>query len=109
MSAELAGRLNQRILIERPSAVRTDGGLQTSGWELVARCLAAIEPEGAGAETEAMALSAMPRFRMTLRRRDEVAVGQRVSWAGRVLAIRQRLDDPRAPDRMVLRCEETRA
>lgn len=55
MSAELAGRLTQRIMIERPSAVRTESGLQTAGWETVTRCRAAVEPEGVGAETEAMA------------------------------------------------------
>ena len=108
MSAELAGRLNQRIVIERPSAVRTDSGLQAAGWDQVARCLAAIEPEGAGPETEGMALSAMPRFRVTLRPRGDVSVGQRLLWGGRVLAIRQRIDDPRLGDRMVLRCEESR-
>lgn len=109
MSGELAGRLNQRIVIEQPSAVRTDSGLQVAGWAEVARCLAEVVPEGAGPETEGMALAAMPRFRVTLRRRDEVAVGQRLMWAGRVLMIRQRLDDPRQPDRMVLRCEEARS
>ena len=108
MSAELAGRLNQRIVIERPSAVRTDSGLQTAGWEMVARCLAAIEPEGAGPETEGMALAAMPRFRVTMRPREGLFVGQRVLWGGRVLMIRLRIDDPRMKDRTVLRCEEAR-
>ena len=109
MNAELAGRLNQRIVIERPSTVRTETGLQTGSWEPIARCLAAIEPEGAGAETEGMALSAMPRFRVTIRNRDGIAVGQRICWRGRVLAVRQRVDDPRLPDRILLRCEEERA
>ena len=108
MSAELAGRMNQRIVIERPSTVRTETGLQTGGWEQVVRCLAAIEPEGTGAETEAMALSAMPRFRVTMRSRDGIAVGQRICWRSRVLAVRQRIDDPRLPDRILLRCEEDR-
>ena len=108
MSGELAGRLDQRIAIERPSTARTESGLQTAGWELVARCLAAIEPEGAGAESQAMALSAMPRFRVTLRVRDDVTVGHRLLWKERVLTVRQRIDDPRLKDRMVLRCEDAR-
>ena len=106
--SEFAGALKERIIIERPTDLRTASGLQTAGWETVARCLAAIVAEGAGAEAEAMALSAMPRFRVTIRRRDGIAVGQRVIWGGRALLVKQRIDDPRLPDRILMRCEEMR-
>lgn len=106
--SEFAGTLKERVVIERPTDLRTASGLQTSGWEPVARCLAAIIAEGAGAEAEAMALSAMPRFRVTIRRRDGIAVGQRVSWGQRSLLVKQRIDDPQLPDRILLRCEEMR-
>jgi len=56
-----------------------------------------------------MALSAMNRFRVVIRVRDGVAVGQRIRWGERVLAIRQRIDDPLKRDRITLRCEEVRA
>ena len=108
MSAEFAGSLRERIVIERPATVRTAGGLQMAGWEQVAECLAAIAPEGAGAEAEGMSLSAMPRFKVTIRVRTGVAVGQRVRWRERLLAVRQMIDDPRLADRLVLRCEEVR-
>jgi head-tail adaptor len=108
MSAEFAGSLRERIAIERPATVRTAGGLQTAGWEPVAECLAAIVPEGAGAEAEAMSLSAMPRFRVTIRARHGIAVGQRVRWGERLLAVRQMIEDPRLADRLMLRCEEVR-
>ena len=106
--SEFAGTLNQRIRIERPVDLRTDGGLQKAGWESVATCLAAVVAEGAGPETEAMALSAMPRFRVTIRRRDGIGVGQRVVWGERAMLVRQRIDDPATPDRILLRCEEMR-
>jgi head-tail adaptor len=105
---EFAGTLKERIIIERPADLRTASGLQTAGWEIVARCLAAIVAEGTGAEAEAMALSAMPRFRVTIRRRDGIAVGQRVIWGDRAMLVKQRIDDPRLPDRILLRCEEMR-
>jgi len=105
---EFAGTLKERVRIERPVTRRTASGLQEAGWEEVARCLAEIVPEGAGAEAEAMSLSAMPRFRVTIRRRDGISVGQRVTWKGRAMLVRQRIDDPRAPDRIMLRCEEVR-
>lgn len=108
MSAEFAGTLKERIAIERPATARTAGGLQTAGWEPVAECLAAIAPEGAGAESEAMSLSAMPRFKVTIRARKGIAVGQRVRWNERLLAVRVLIDDPRLADRLVMRCEEVR-
>ena len=85
--SEFAGTLKDRIVIERPVALRTGLGLQSAGWETVARCLAAIVAEGAGPEAEAQALSSMARFRVTIRQRDGVAVGQRVSWGTRVMEI----------------------
>lgn len=108
MSAEFVGTLKERVVIEAPVAVRTVSGLQQPGWEPVARCLAAIVTEGAGAEVEAQALSAMPRYRVTIRRRDGIAVGQRVSWRERAMLVKQRIDDPKLRDRIILRCEEMR-
>lgn len=108
MSGEFAGTLRERILIERPVEARTAMGLAAGEWETVCSCLAAIAPDGAGAEAEGMALSAMPRFRVTIRSRSGITVDQRVSWAGRRMMVRQIADDPRARDRTTLRCEEIR-
>lgn len=106
--SEFAGTLRERVLIERPTDLRTPSALQAAGWERVAQCLAAIVAEGAGAEAEAMALSAMPRFRVTIRKRDGIGVGQRVIWGERAMMVKQRIDDPKLPDRILLRCEEMR-
>lgn len=107
--SEFAGTLRQRITIERPTTTRTSTGVQESGWELVASCLAAVELEGVGVQSEAMALSAMPKHRVTIRRHKGVAIDQRIRWGTRILMVRQLLDDPRYPDRLVFRCEEARA
>lgn len=106
---EFAGTLRERILIERPISVRNAMGLQEPGWEQVCRCLAAVTLETIGAESEGQALSAMPKYRVTIRKRDGIALDQRVTWNGRGLMVRQLLDDPRARDRIVMRCEEVRA
>ena len=108
MSGEFAGTLKERILIERPSSERTAMGLSTSGWGKVVTCLAAIEAEGVGAEAEGQALSAMPRFRLTIRWREGVAIDQRIQWRARILMVRQVMEDPRRRDRIVMRCEELR-
>ena len=106
--SEFAGTLKERVVIERPTDLRTPSGLQTAGWEQVARCLAAIVAEGAGTEAEAMTLSAMARFRVTIRKRGGIQVGQRLTWGARTMLIRQCIDDPRFPERLLLRCEEMR-
>jgi SPP1 family predicted phage head-tail adaptor len=106
--SEFAGTLSERIIIERAVGARTAMGVQQSEWQQVCRCLASVALEGAGAESEAQALSAMPKYRVTIRKRDGIAIDQRIIWRGRVLMVRQALDDPRTRDRIVMRCEEAR-
>ena len=109
MTDEFAGTLRERVLIERPISSRNSMGLQEAGWEKVCSCLASVALESVGAESEAQALSAMPSFRVTIRRREGIGIDQRITWSGRRLMIRQLLDDPRANDRITMRCEEVRA
>lgn len=106
---EFAGTLRERVTIERPITSRNAMGLQEPGWEQVCRCLASVALESVGAESEAQALSAMPRFRVTIRWREGIAIDQRISWNGRRMMVRQLLDDPRARDRITMRCEEVRS
>jgi head-tail adaptor len=105
---EFAGTLRERVVIEKPVSSRNAMGLQESGWEQVCRCLASVVLESVGAESEAQALSAMPKFRVTIRRRDGIGLDQRIGWNGRYFMVRQLLDDPRAKDRITMRCEEVR-
>jgi head-tail adaptor len=105
---EFAGTLRERVLIERPISVRNAMGLQEPGWETVCQCLASVALESVGQESEGQALSSMPRFRVTIRWREGIALDQRISWNGRKLMVRQLLDDPREKDRIALRCEEVR-
>ena len=105
---EFAGTLRERLIVERPVSWRNEMGLQEPGWEEVCRCLGAVALETVGSESEAQALSAMPRYRVTIRQRDGIAIDQRITWKGRGLMVRQLLDDPRTQDRIVMRCEEVR-
>jgi SPP1 family predicted phage head-tail adaptor len=106
---EFAGTLRERVLIERPISSRNAMGLQEPGWDKVCSCLASVALESVGAESEAQALSAMPKFRVTIRHRDGIAIDQRITWNSRKMMVRQLLDDPRAKDRITMRCEEVRA
>ena len=78
--SEFAGILRERITIERPTTSRHRRDLQESGWEPVARCLAAIELEGVGraerrpgAERDAEASSDYPPQRRIRRSTSESA------------------------------------
>lgn len=106
--SEFAGRLDQRIELWERSPERSETGSSSEELRLVLRCHAAITAEGGGAAVEAMTMSAMPRFRVTVRTRAEIAVGQEVRWRGRALQVRQLVDDSLLPDRLVLHCEEQR-
>ena len=108
MSGEFAGTLRERIVIERAISLRNAMGLQEPGWEQVCRCLASVTLESVGPERQAQSLSAMPRYRATIRRRDGVSIDQRVIWNSRKLMVRHLLDDPRDKDRLTMRCEEVR-
>ena len=107
--SEFAGTLRERLVIERPVSLRNVMGLQEPAWEEVCRCLGAVVLEAVGPESEAQALSSMPKYRLTIRRRPGIELGQRIRWSGRMLGVRQILDDPRTRDRIVMRCEELRA
>jgi head-tail adaptor len=106
---EFAGTLRERIVIESRATSRTPAGVQQDSWETVASCFAAVALDGVGAESEGMALSAMPRFRITIRKRDGIAIDQRIRWGARTLMVRQLLDDPAARDRLTMRCDEVRS
>lgn len=109
MSSGLAALLRERIVIEKPSDERNAMGLPEPAWTVFAERRASVVPEGAGSESEGMALSAMPRFRVTLRPVEGLTIEHRVKWNGRTMMIRQIDDDPRLKDRLTLRCEVLRA
>jgi head-tail adaptor len=105
---EFAGTLRERIVVEQPISVRNAMGLQEAGWEQVCRCLASVALSSVGQQSEGQALSAMPRYRVTIRARDGIALDQRITWNERTLVVRQLLDDPRTKDRIVMLCDEVR-
>jgi len=107
--SEFAGTLRERILIEQLGSVRNEMGLQEPGWEEVCRCLASVALASVGQQDEGQALSAMLRYRVTIRSRDGIALDQRITWNERKLMVRQLLDDPLSKDRIAMLCEEVRA
>lgn len=106
--SEFAGKLTQRIELWARSLDRLENGVSSEEMKVSLSCLAEIVAQGAAAADEAMSVSAMPRYRVTVRRQSEFSVDQQIRWRGRRLIIRQIVDDPMLPDRLVLLCEEQR-
>ncbi|WP_426267869.1 phage head completion protein [Sphingomonas sp. LHG3443-2] len=106
--SEFAGSLTQRIELWERSQARLMTGASSEEMNLVLSCRASIVAEGSGAPDEAMSVSAMPRYRITVRKLADFTIDQQVRWRGRRLMVRQIVDDPMLPDRLVLRCEEQR-
>jgi hypothetical protein len=53
-------------------------------------------------------LSAMPRWQVTMRKREGIDPRVRLTWRGKYLAVRQVVSDPREPAYLIATCEEVR-
>lgn len=105
---EFAGLLRHRVVLARRSDMRLTSGLPVDEWEVFGQCLSLVEAEGTGPELEGMTVSAMPRYRVTLRRNDELAPDDRIKWKNKILRVRRIVIDPTKGDRTIAHCEEVR-
>lgn len=108
MSCGLAGVLRERVLVERPDEARDALGGRGGDWIAEGAAWALLEPAGRGGDVRGDAREAMPRFRVLMRARGDVAPGWRLVWRGAGLMVAAVERDPRAPDRMVLLVETMR-
>ncbi|RJT24564.1 head-tail adaptor protein [Chakrabartia godavariana] len=108
MSGEFSGALRERVTIEQPNPARDALGGRTGGYLYDGAAWAAVSPLLAADAGVAGALSALPRWSVTLRKREGILPGTRLVWRGRYLQVRGCISDPRDPARMILTCEETR-
>ncbi len=108
MSGEFSGALRERVTIERRSDSRDalargsgrylyDGAAWVSVTPLIPNDLAAADT-----------LSALPRWQVTMRKREGIGPWTRLVWRARFLAVRGVISDPRTPERMILTTEEMR-
>jgi head-tail adaptor len=108
MSAEFAGALRERITIERRLGSR-DAIAGATGRYMYDGCAwASVNPIIPAGLVAADTLSAMPRWAVTMRKREWIDQRIRLIWRGRMLAVRSVVSDPREPAQMVLTCEEVR-
>lgn len=108
MTGEFAGALRERVTIEQPNTARDALGGRSGGYLYDGAAWAGVAPLLPADLSVADALSALPRWSVTLRKREGIAPGTRIVWRGRYLRVRGVVSDPRDPARMVLTCEEAR-
>ncbi len=104
----LAGNLRERVVIEQRLSDRDSRGGATGKYVYAGEVWAALMPLVANALTQAEAISAMPRWSVTIRKREDIDPNVRLTWRGKYLTVRGVISDPREPAQMVLTCEELR-
>ncbi|MBJ7253398.1 MAG: head-tail adaptor protein [Sphingomonadaceae bacterium] len=108
MSGEFAGTLRERVVIETRLGNRDSRAGAVGNYRYDGQAWAAVSPLMPADLTRGDALSALPRWRVTLRKREGVGIGTRLTWRGKYLAVRAALSDPQTPAQMHLTCEEVR-
>lgn len=108
MSGEFAGSLRERVTIEQPNPARDALGGRAGGYLYDGAAWAGVSPLLPADLSEADALSALPRWSVTLRKREGIVPDTRLVWRGRYLRVRGVVSDPAHPARMVLTCQEVR-
>lgn len=108
MSGEFAGTLRERVVIETRLSTRDNCAGATGHYRYDGQAWAAISPLMPADLTRADTLSALPRWRVTLRKREGLGLSTRLTWRGKYLAVRAALSDPQTPAQIQLTCEEVR-
>ena len=105
---ELSGTLRERVTLERRLGNRDALGRAVGAYAYDGAAWAAVSPLIPAGLAVADSLSALPRWQVTMRKREGVDLKTRLVWRGRFLSVRGVISDPRDPARMVLTCEEKR-
>lgn len=106
--SEFTGTLRERVVLETRLESRDARGGATGKYSYDGVAWASLMPLVPGDLTRADALSALPRWQVTMRKREGVGMRTRLTWRGKYLAVRGLVSDPREAAQMVLTCEEVR-
>lgn len=94
----MLGKLNQRATVLARTLSPDGGGGHSESWDAVASVWARLEPVSAADRFTADKLESRARHRLTLRRSNALAAGQRVQLGARLFAVRALLDPgPQSP------------
>ncbi len=108
MSGEFSGSLRERVGVERRCDARDTLAGFKGKYRYEGAVWAAITPLMPADLIVGEALSSLPRWQVTVRKREDFSLDTRLTWRGRVLYVRSIISDPRQVSRLVLTCEEGR-
>jgi SPP1 family predicted phage head-tail adaptor len=100
------GRLNQRARLLADTLTPDGGGGFDESWEAFASVWLEVEPIGGTDAFGPDRLESRVRHRLTLRRRDDLAAGQRAQVGARLFRIHTVIDEGPQAALMTLLCEE---
>ena len=102
----MIGSLNQRALLFANTLTPDGGGGFSDNWESFASVWVAVEPIGGSDAFGPDRLEARVRHKLTLRRRTDMAAGQRAQIGARLFRIHTVIDEGPQAALMTLLCEE---
>jgi len=102
----MIGSLNQRALLLANTLTPDGGGGFSDDWEAFASVWVAVEPIGGSDAFGPDRLEARVRHKLTLRRRTDMAAGQRAQIGARLFRIHTVIDEGPQAALMTLLCEE---
>jgi SPP1 family predicted phage head-tail adaptor len=102
----MIGNLNQRAMLLANTLTPDGGGGFSDNWEAFATVWVAVEPLGGSDAFGPDRLEARVRHRLTLRRRNDIAAGQRTQVGSRLFRIHTVFDQGPTAPLMTLLCEE---
>ena len=102
----MIGELNQRAALQARVLTPDGGGGFSESWQSFASVWVAVASIGGNDTVVAEALQSRVRHRIVLRRRTDLAAGQRVVVGARRFKVQGVLDEGRQASTMTLLCEE---
>lgn len=102
----MIGNLNQRASLLADTLTPDGGGGFADDWESFASAWVAVEAIGGSDAFGPDRLESRVRHRITLRRRTDLAAGQRVQVGARLFRVHTVLDDGPQSQTTILLCEE---
>lgn len=106
--SEFAGALRERVEIEQRIGARDSLAGGTGRYRYDGCAWTSVTPLMPAGLVVGDSLSGLPRWRVTMRKREGIGPGTRLIWRKKFLAVRGVESDPREPAQMVLSCEEVR-
>jgi head-tail adaptor len=105
---EFSGALRERATLERRAPDRSASGGRTGRWLYDGAAWIGVMPMMPGEMTVGASRSALPRWQVTMRKREGVDIHSRLVWRGKFLQVRSVISDPKQPAHMILTTEEIR-